>query len=319
MSAVVQRIRKEETVALKLDTHHAIEFSERRNFNRGRDAACTSVPFGGIGPTGRESAQSAFAMTANESERFLSIIRNVSEIRHHYELFLLLQGNIQHFISHQIFLAAWGDFRDSKLTLDVVSGLPGVRTAEVNGCGAEVENMLKDLHKRWIDNGRRKMLLGNGRAKSITSVPCDCALHKSMRTMQSILVHGVRNERDQTDSIYVALDPGSVANGRSIERFFPLADPLIVQIDAAFQKVGALNVAGATEDRAASSGTGGLSVREREIIKWVAEGRTNAEIGEILGISSFTVKNHVQKMFKKLKATNRTEAVSKCIQHGFAQ
>jgi DNA-binding CsgD family transcriptional regulator len=171
--------------------------------------------------------------------------------------------------------------------------------------------MLKDLHARWVANGRRKMLLNNGRVKAITASLCDCALHKSMRKMQSILVHGVRDERDQTDSIYVALDPDSVINGQSIERFFPLADSLIAQIDVAFQKVGAMKPAEATAQVDDSLYPCPLSKREREIMKWIAEGRTNAEIGATLDISPFTVKNHVQRIFKKLAATNRTEAASK--------
>jgi DNA-binding CsgD family transcriptional regulator len=114
--------------------------------------------------------------------------------------------------------------------------------------------------------------------------------------------------------MYVALDPDSVISGRSVERFFPLVDQLITQIDVAFQKVGALKSTGATTGGGNFSGFGNLSEREREIMTWVAEGRTNVEIGAILGISSFTVKNHVQRIFRKLGASNRTEAVSKCSQ-----
>jgi DNA-binding CsgD family transcriptional regulator len=44
---------------------------------------------------------------------------------------------------------------------------------------------------------------------------------------------------------------------------------------------------------------------------WVRMGKTNAEIGSILSISSFTVKNHLQHIFKKLDVYNRMQAVSK--------
>ena len=261
-----------------LDTAPDIALPEGAASNRGHDLVCKDVPLAATGPKNCELAPSAFDMTADERQRFLRIIWNFSQIRHHYELFLLLQGELQHCIPHQIFLAAWGDFRDWKPTLDVVSALPGVRTAEVIGCGAEVEGMLTDLHARWVVNGRRKMLLTNGRVKSITSSLCDCALHKSMRKMQSILVHGIHNERDQTDSIYVALDSDSALNSRSVERFFALVDPLIEQIEIAFQRVDALKSVGATAGVDSSSGPGNLSEREREIMKWfVAEDRRIVE------------------------------------------
>ncbi len=54
-----------------------------------------------------------------------------------------------------------------------------------------------------------------------------------------------------------------------------------------------------------------LTAREAEILRWVALGKTNSEIGSILGISSFTVKNHVQRILKKLDVSNRTQAVGK--------
>lgn len=319
MDSNVHRIRNSNTVLAKPDTNCGIGHTAPAISSRGHDLASKGVFYGAIGPKVCQLAPSTYDMTAAESQRFLRIIWNASQIKHHYELFLLLQGEIQHFISHQILIAAWGDFHDSKLTLDVVSALPGVRTAKVNGCASEVERMLRDLHGRWIANGRRKMLLNNGRVKAITSSDCDCALHKSMRGMQSILVHGVHDERDQTDSIYMALDADSAISGQSVERFFQMVDPLIVQIDVAFQKVGALKSAGARTRVDGPSSFGILSARERETMKWVAEGRTNAEIGEILGISAFTVKNHVQRIFRKVNATNRTEAVSKCNQLGLGQ
>lgn len=47
------------------------------------------------------------------------------------------------------------------------------------------------------------------------------------------------------------------------------------------------------------------------MLRWVALGKTNPEIGTILHISSFTVKNHMQRLFKKLNVTNRAQAVGK--------
>ena len=53
------------------------------------------------------------------------------------------------------------------------------------------------------------------------------------------------------------------------------------------------------------------SEREREIMDWVRKGKTNQEIGTILDISAFTVKNHLQRIFKKLGVFNRTQAVTR--------
>jgi two-component system NarL family response regulator len=53
-----------------------------------------------------------------------------------------------------------------------------------------------------------------------------------------------------------------------------------------------------------------LSEREFEILKQIALGKSNKEIGQILYISKYTVKNHVSAILKKLNAMGRTEAIA---------
>jgi DNA-binding CsgD family transcriptional regulator len=53
-----------------------------------------------------------------------------------------------------------------------------------------------------------------------------------------------------------------------------------------------------------------LTVREREVLTWIARGKSNAEIGAILGISSATVGKHLEHIYPKLGVENRTAAAS---------
>lgn len=52
-----------------------------------------------------------------------------------------------------------------------------------------------------------------------------------------------------------------------------------------------------------------LSPREREVYHWLRSGKSNEEIGIILGISHHTVKNHIERIFQKLGVHNRYEAM----------
>lgn len=52
-----------------------------------------------------------------------------------------------------------------------------------------------------------------------------------------------------------------------------------------------------------------LTTREAEILHLTAEGYTNKQIAEKLTISALTVKNHAKHIFKKIGASNRSEAV----------
>ncbi|TMC26792.1 MAG: response regulator transcription factor, partial [Chloroflexi bacterium] len=51
-----------------------------------------------------------------------------------------------------------------------------------------------------------------------------------------------------------------------------------------------------------------LTPREREVLKLIASGRANKEIGTELGISERTVKTHISNIFSKLQLTDRTQA-----------
>jgi transcriptional regulator EpsA len=54
-----------------------------------------------------------------------------------------------------------------------------------------------------------------------------------------------------------------------------------------------------------------VSAREAEILHWVREGKSNDEIGMILGISGLTVKNHLQRLYRLLGVSNRAQAIAR--------
>ena len=54
----------------------------------------------------------------------------------------------------------------------------------------------------------------------------------------------------------------------------------------------------------------GLTQRETEVLSWVAEGKSNIDVGLILGIHSVTVKKHLEHIFQKMGVETRTAAVA---------
>jgi len=53
-----------------------------------------------------------------------------------------------------------------------------------------------------------------------------------------------------------------------------------------------------------------ITVRERECLLWSSEGKTEADIAKILGISTSTVSKHIASAKLKLDAVNKTHAIS---------
>jgi DNA-binding NarL/FixJ family response regulator len=61
-----------------------------------------------------------------------------------------------------------------------------------------------------------------------------------------------------------------------------------------------------------------LTEREREILRYLARGSSNREIGEALYITEGTVKNHVSNILNKLALRDRTQAALWAREHSLA-
>jgi DNA-binding CsgD family transcriptional regulator len=59
-----------------------------------------------------------------------------------------------------------------------------------------------------------------------------------------------------------------------------------------------------------------LTLREREILSIVAEGKSNGEIARMLWVTEQTVKFHLSNIYRKLEVSNRTEASRWVHEHG---
>ncbi|MEF7613803.1 DNA-binding response regulator [Aquincola sp. MAHUQ-54] len=61
-----------------------------------------------------------------------------------------------------------------------------------------------------------------------------------------------------------------------------------------------------------------LTAREAEVLSWLAKGKTNRDIAEILGISRHTVSKHLEHLFEKLGVETRSAATALAALHGQA-
>lgn len=58
----------------------------------------------------------------------------------------------------------------------------------------------------------------------------------------------------------------------------------------------------------------GLTARESDVLLWIARGKSNRDIGDILGLSPRTVNKHLEQVYAKLGVENRASAAIKAIQ-----
>jgi transcriptional regulator EpsA len=239
---------------------------------------------------------------------FMKIASQGAGIATHEELWRWLQGDVQQWLAHDIMLIGWGDFKTGDLHFDIVSSLAGMRSH--NWTRSSLAPLISYFRDCWIAaqqqpceldmKGCRDLLLGAGAERV-----------ENMTRMRTALVHGVAAGRNGTERIFAALTtaPGYRSEaGLGLKLLMPFMDSALRRMPPApigHASSGRLHLDSQTAKLAA------LSDRERQIMDWVAMGKTNPEIGCILNISEFTVKNHLKSIFGKLDVTNRAQAVSK--------
>jgi transcriptional regulator EpsA len=237
--------------------------------------------------------------------RFQRIAQESLTVRRHFQMLQWLQGELQHFVPHEALVAAWGDFSLGLVHYDIISSLPGVRTTDMADC--DISPLICSLFNHWVTKG-----VSAYTTKFINGSACEIpggkgGLHPKLRDMRTALVHGIRDERGRHDCLYVALHSRNipVGSGKMLELLLPY-------IDTALRQVSHLPTQGQVDQSTETEEVldQGLSAREMEIMSWVRKGKTNHEIGMILDISEFTVKNHLQRIFRKLNVINRAQAVS---------
>jgi DNA-binding NarL/FixJ family response regulator len=93
-------------------------------------------------------------------------------------------------------------------------------------------------------------------------------------------------------------------------------DAAVIELSAArdtFQKLGAVVDMGQAETLLIDKPpmlTGPLTPRETQVIRLIAEGKTNKAIANALGVSEKTVARHVSNIFTKLDLTSRAAATA---------
>ena len=117
----------------------------------------------------------------------------------------------------------------------------------------------------------------------------------------SLTAHGRFGEKGVLTVIARSLD---AKEERKIQYSFSLANAIFPFLHTKYIELSGWNPAGAFAK---------LSEREKECLRWAAEGKSSWETSMILNISERTVNHHIHNAKIKLSATNRVQAVAKAV------
>jgi HD-GYP domain-containing protein (c-di-GMP phosphodiesterase class II) len=113
-----------------------------------------------------------------------------------------------------------------------------------------------------------------------------------------------------------ALDPGGAASQANAVAAVLREEARAGRLDA--DSVEAVLAAAGHRASRRKSGSAGLTNREVEVLRLVAQGRSNREIAAELFIAEKTARNHVEHVYTKLGVNNRTQASLAAIDRGLA-
>ena len=253
------------------------------------------------------------SLSSKELQRYHQVVTRSVEVRSHFDVLAWLQGDMQRYLPHDILIAAWGNFQNGAIHHDIISPMAGVRSQTSNA--PTVTPLLLNLYTRWVDFGRKPFALNAGDGGFLMQ---DSSLLSevgaALQQMRCAMVHGIVDERGSHDCLYVAFstkDKFRAAERGTMALVLPYIDTALRQITHLPHQSAAHHNGTVVASPSAAQTEFNLSQRECEILHWVSKGKTNPEIAQILNISAFTVKNHMQRVFQKLNVTNRAQAVSK--------
>ena len=215
------------------------------------------------------------------------------------------QGLLQSLIRHEVLICALRNGDPQAMRADSFS-MVAPEQAIFGDMFLRDASVVPNLIKVWEDRGFRPMICDVGDT-AFARGPFAQELERVKATQ--ILAHGTHDGEGRVTSFFTfASRPGLLVN-----RHAYLARLVTPFLHSAWVRT---EFSGRTKcnDGVVAEKTGKITAREQEILRWVYFGKSNFEIGAILDISPLTVKNHVQKILRKLDVVNRAQAVGKALE-----
>lgn len=256
------------------------------------------------GPQEYAATSSPDRLESLELESFLLNLDGALKVRARHQFFSWTQGALRSLIQHELLICALRSDGQALRIVDSFSMVP-VEPSHFNELFRQDVSLVPHLIKIWeeshcqpvtCDTADVGQFAGSALARELSRLGASC-----------IAAHGTHDTSGQVVTFFAfACRPGAFGSRQTY--FVELVVPYL---HAAWMRT---QINWNAKSAGAGAATGGvLTVREREILEWIYRGKSNIEIGMILKISPLTVKNHVQKILRKLDVLNRTQAVGKAL------
>lgn len=270
-------------------------------------------------------------LNPGQAQAVVRLVEAAPAVRRRHQFFVWTQSQMQALLPHQLLVCGAYQRQRRALVLDAFYNL--VLPADVLQQFSDAGSALPAaLVQAWL--GGRSQPVAVDMARLGTAAAAAGQRVRAALGCSHLLVHGVsRPQRpDEIESLFILGAADGLAASASLAQRCACLDLMLPHLHSTWQRVSANELvlqgtagslgaalarpaAGPAAAAATSATTGVVTERERQILRWVREGLSNQEIAAVLGISPLTVKNHIQKILRKLNAGNRAQAVAQALAH----
>jgi transcriptional regulator EpsA len=264
------------------------------------------------------STESASSREANTERRALSILQVIEaavDVRRRYQFFVWMQGGFQTLLPHQLAVCGVYERSRKQVQLEVFNSV--VVPAAALGLLSDGQSpLMQHIVNAWIDNRCKPLSLTLQNISNRLAFPGAEALMRA--GLVEFIVHGVsRPQRaNEIETLFVFGSTSVLATPAQlacIELLLPHLHSTYLRVQSIERETTDPRPQARPSTAASGYTATSISDREEQVLGWVREGMSNQEIGVQLGISPLTVKNHVQKILRKLGASNRAQAVARAM------
>lgn len=246
-------------------------------------------------------------LSESERERFASVIEASLRVYRLNQFFIWTQGELQALLPHEILIFGMGRNAGARLAFQKFASTRYFRDNHFAEVCRPGDGLMEKLMASWHRSGEPCTVSRAGGA----GAHCDPSWIEiaERNELRDVVAHGMRSGDGRISSFFSFSRIGAPIDARLAFRLRLLTPHLHETLARVLlnENNGAIRLVRA-ECR--------VTDRETEILRWIRDGKTNRDIATILGLSPFTVKNHVKKITKKMGVANRSHAVARAFSMG---
>lgn len=246
----------------------------------------------------------------DHGDALLQAVEAAHQVRSRQQLFLWLRLHLHRFVPHELMVCLPGG---GGLRTQVFNSIP-LPDAVVRGLEPAGSSFWLALQQAWMQGGRRPLTVALSRLPDTEVVQ-----GLAGAGFRELSVHGVDLSSGVQPSLLLAFGQPTPADSSFAEAGLQLCLPQIYFAVLRVAQQDGLLQSQAARDLVGQKMPCLLTQRELEVLRAVRAAHSNIRIGEQLGISPLTVKNHLRKIMRKLAARNRVQAVAEALTRGLIE